>query len=104
MPTAVKSPENPKHMGWLKTLFKFVLFASLAGLGALIIAVLIAMASLPGFEELKSSPNGQMVRVRAADGSVIVSLGPSYGDWLPSQQIPEDMSRPGSASRRAPIC
>jgi len=93
MPTAVKSPENPKHMGWLKTPFKFVLFASLAGLGALIIAVLIAMASLPGFEELKSSPNGQMVRVRAADGSVIVSLGPSYGDWLPSQQIPEDMKK-----------
>ena len=80
-------------MGWLKTLLKFGLFAALAGLGALVIAVLIAMASLPGFEELKSSPNGQMVRVRAADGSVIVSLGPSYGDWLPSNQIPSAMKK-----------
>ncbi|WP_235538738.1 transglycosylase domain-containing protein [Sphingomonas sp. Root710] len=80
-------------MGWLRTLAKFTLFATLAGLGALIVAVLIAMASLPSFEELKSSPNGQMVRVRAADGSVIVSLGPSYGDWLPSQQIPENMKK-----------
>ncbi len=80
-------------MGWLKTLFRIALFTSLAGLGALVIAVLIAMASLPGFDELKSSPNGQMVRVRAADGSVIVSLGPSYGDWLPIGQIPENMKK-----------
>ena len=80
-------------MGWLKSFGKIVLFASLAGFGALVIAVLIAMASLPGFEELKSSPNGQMVRVRAADGSVIVSLGPSYGDWLPASQIPSTMKK-----------
>ncbi|WP_238147151.1 transglycosylase domain-containing protein [Rhizorhabdus dicambivorans] len=80
-------------MGWLKTFLKLSLFGLLAGLGALIIAVLIAMASLPSFEELKSSPNGQMVRVRAADGSVIVSLGPSYGDWLPIGQIPQTMTK-----------
>ncbi|RVT92603.1 transglycosylase domain-containing protein [Sphingomonas crocodyli] len=78
-------------MGWLKTAAKYLLLLMLAGLGALVIAVLIAMASLPGFDELKSSPNGQMVRVRAADGSVIVSLGPSYGDWLTGDQIPESM-------------
>ncbi|TZG26409.1 transglycosylase domain-containing protein [Sphingomonas montanisoli] len=78
-------------MGWLKTAAKYLLLLMLAGLGALVIAVLIAMASLPGFDELKSSPNGQMVRVRAADGSVIVSLGPSYGDWLVGDQIPESM-------------
>ena len=34
-----------------------------------------------------------MVRVRAADGSVIVSLGPSYGDWLPAREIPEQMKK-----------
>ena len=93
MPTAEKPKKNPSHMGWLKTAGKFTLFAMLAGFGALVIAVLIAMASLPGFEELKSSPNGQMVRVRAADGSVIVSLGPSYGDWLSSRDIPEGMKK-----------
>ena len=80
-------------MGWLKTFLKFSLLVGLAALGALIVAVLIAMASLPSFEELKSSPNGQMVRVRAADGSVIVSLGPSYGDWLPARDIPEMMKK-----------
>lgn len=80
-------------MGWLRTVLKIGLFAALAGLGALVIAVLIAMASLPSYEELKSSPNGQMVRVRAADGSVIVSLGPSYGDWLTTDRIPADMKK-----------
>ncbi|TAK09403.1 MAG: PBP1A family penicillin-binding protein [Rhizorhabdus sp.] len=93
MSTAPTPKDKSGRMGWLKTLFKIGLFAALAGLGALVIAVLIAMASLPGFEELKSSPNGQMVRVRAADGSVIVSLGPSYGDWLPIGQIPGTMTK-----------
>jgi len=42
------------------------------GLIALIIAVYVAKAQLPSFYELKSSPNGQMIRVHAADGTVIV--------------------------------
>ncbi|HEY0314987.1 MAG TPA: PBP1A family penicillin-binding protein [Sphingomonas sp.] len=49
------------------------------------------MSSLPGFDQLKSSPNGQMIRVHAADGTVLVSLGPSYGQWLRSDQIPQVM-------------
>lgn len=92
--SSVEKPRDKKRrMGWLKKTLKITFFVALAGFGALAVAVLIAMASLPGFEELKSSPNGQMVRVRAADGSVIVSLGPSYGDWLPIGQIPEDMKK-----------
>ena len=59
---------------------------------ALVIAVSIAYSTLPGYEELKQSPNGQMIRVRAADGTVIVSLGPSFGAWLPYNQIPTIMS------------
>ncbi|ABQ69170.1 transglycosylase domain-containing protein [Rhizorhabdus wittichii] len=93
MSTKPNPRKKPSRMGWLRTLFKIGLFTALAGLGALVIAVLIAMASLPGFEELKSSPNGQTVRVRAADGSVIVALGPSYGDWLPIAQIPDPMKK-----------
>lgn len=58
---------------------------------ALVIAVYSARASLPSFEGLKSSPNGQMIRVHAADGTVIVSLGPSYGEWIPYHQIPAVM-------------
>ncbi len=64
---------------------------TLLGIIALIIAVYVASAQLPSFDELKSSPNGQMVRVHAADGTVIVSLGPSFGDWLPYDRIPAVM-------------
>jgi penicillin-binding protein 1A len=63
----------------------------LAGLIALVAAVIVAMQSLPSYESLKSSPNGQMIRVHAADGSVIVSLGPSFGRWLTIDQIPQVM-------------
>ncbi|QXQ08716.1 PBP1A family penicillin-binding protein [Sphingosinicellaceae bacterium] len=37
------------------------------------------------------SPNGQSVEVRAADGTVLTTLGPSYGQWLPFKQIPGTM-------------
>jgi penicillin-binding protein 1A len=57
----------------------------------LIVSVYIAAAQLPSFEQLKSSPNGQMIRVHAVDGTVIVSMGPSYGDWLPEDKIPKVM-------------
>ncbi len=60
-------------------------------IGALVIAVYVARSQLPGFDELKSSPNGQMIRVHAADGTVIVSMGPSYGEWLSYGQIPRVM-------------
>ncbi|MHA3841848.1 transglycosylase domain-containing protein [Sphingomonas aestuarii] len=63
----------------------------LASLIALVVAVYSARASLPSYEALKSSPNGQMIRVRAADGTVIVSLGPSYGEWIPHDEIPAVM-------------
>ncbi len=64
---------------------------AILGLIALIIAVYVARAQLPSFDELKSSPNGQMIRVHAADGTVIVSMGPSYGDWLSYDKIPPVM-------------
>src|SRR3954463_12120856 len=61
------------------------------GLVALIVAVYIQKSQLPSFDSLKSSPNGQMIRVHAADGTVIVSLGPSYGEWIPIYQTPRPM-------------
>ena len=65
-------------------------FGVLAGIG-LLIAVFSTKASLPSFDELKSSPNGQMIRVHAADGTVLVSMGPSYGEWISYEQIPQVM-------------
>ena len=72
----------------LTILLRIVLVLALIGFAALAIAVYVARAQLPSFQELESSPNGQMIRVHAADGTVIVSLGPSYGQWLSYDQIP----------------
>lgn len=79
------------RFGWLGRLFRIGLVVALLACIALAVAVGIAYSSLPSFEQLKSSPNGQMVRVHAADGTVIVSMGPSYGRWLPISQIPSTM-------------
>ncbi len=55
------------------------------------IFVAIARSEITSFEDLKASPNGQMIRVRAADGTVIQSLGPSFGRWLTVKQLPDEM-------------
>ncbi|MEK6636636.1 MAG: PBP1A family penicillin-binding protein [Pseudomonadota bacterium] len=85
--TARKPPR-----AWFAKLFRIGLFGAVLGVLALGIAVSIAYSTLPGYDELKQSPNGQMIRVRAADGTVIVSLGPSFGAWMPYNQIPTIMS------------
>ncbi|MET0247271.1 MAG: transglycosylase domain-containing protein, partial [Sphingomonas sp.] len=63
----------------------------LLGLIALLIAVFTTRSSLPSYGDLKRSPNGQMIRVHAVDGTVLVSLGPSYGEWIESDKIPQVM-------------
>jgi len=83
------TPGRARHLG--RMIFRVVLFGFLAGIVALVIAVLVTMASLPAFDSLKQKPNGQTVRVHAADGALLVSLGPSYGDWLPYDRIPATM-------------
>ena len=92
---AKHSPEEPGNKSWWRRwpgrLFRIALVGGFSALVALIIAVSVAYSTLPSFSELKSSPNGQMIRVHAADGTVLVSLGPSYGQWLESAQIPAVM-------------
>ncbi|QNQ09058.1 transglycosylase domain-containing protein [Sphingomonas alpina] len=78
---------SPWRRRFIRTLQVLGVLGFLA-LIALVIAVYVARSQLPSYEELKSSPNGQMIRVHAADGTVIVSLGPSYGEWLPYDKIP----------------
>ena len=76
----------------LITLLKALLYAALLGFLALGIAVAVAMGSLPDYSELsRRSDLGQMIRVRAANGSVLVSLGPSFGQWLGYDDIPPAM-------------
>ncbi|WP_375382057.1 transglycosylase domain-containing protein [uncultured Sphingomonas sp.] len=85
-----RGPRSPWR-GRLWLLVKIVVVLLLLAIAALGVAVYIAKGELPSFDELKSSPNGQMIRVHAADGTVIVSLGPSYGEWLPYDRIPAVM-------------
>lgn len=61
------------------------------GVVTLAVAVAVTAQSLPGYQGLKSSQTGQMIVVRAADGSEIVTLGPSYGKWIPYERIPQPM-------------
>jgi penicillin-binding protein 1A len=65
----------------------------LALLGLLVVGIFVAVArnEIKSFEDLKSSPNGQMIRVRAADGTVIQTLGPSFGRWIPISETPKEM-------------
>ena len=76
----------------LVTAFKVLLYASLLGLIALAVAVAVAVASLPSYSTLaKRSDLGQMIRVHGSNGAVLISLGPSFGQWLRYDEIPPEM-------------
>jgi penicillin-binding protein 1A len=73
-------------------IIKGIGYAALLGILALIVAVAVATAYLPGYGELtKRNDLGQMIRVRAANGQVLVSMGPSFGQWLTYDRIPPEM-------------
>src|SRR3954452_5057785 len=75
-----------------KTVLKGLAYSALLGLLALGVAMAVATAYLPSYADLtKRSDLGQMIRVRAANGQVLVALGPSFGKWLPYEQIPPEM-------------
>lgn len=75
----------------VRRLFVWGLAVALLLAIALGVAVAIAARSMPGYSELKSSTVGQMIVVRARDGTELVSIGPSYGKWLAYDQIPDVM-------------
>ncbi|KPF77512.1 penicillin-binding protein [alpha proteobacterium AAP81b] len=70
---------------------RITLLAGLVGLLGLAVAVALAWRQLPGFDEMMRSPKGQSVQLRAADDSVLLTVGPSYGEWLPFARIPKTM-------------
>ena len=85
---------RPPRSPWRRRiglLIKVAVGLGVLAIAALAIAVYAARSQLPSFDQLKSSPNGQMIRVHAADGTVIVSMGPSFGEWLTYDQIPTVM-------------
>jgi penicillin-binding protein 1A len=76
---------------WILLTLKIGVALGLVGLIILGIFVAIARGEIDSFEKLKTSPNGQMIRVRAVDGTIIQSLGPSFGRWIPVNELPQDM-------------
>ena len=90
-----RAPKYSKERGpmgtWIFRIVKTGVIAALLGVMVLGIFVAIARSEIDSFEDLKASPNGQMIRIRAADGTVIQSLGPSFGRWLTIEQLPSEM-------------
>ncbi len=76
---------------WTRRLMIFGVVAGVLGLIALFTSVYFAAQSMPSFAQLKQSQNGQTILVRARDGSEIVELGPSFGEWLEAGEIPQVM-------------
>ncbi|WP_431358221.1 transglycosylase domain-containing protein [Sphingomonas brevis] len=90
MPMASSSPSRVK--GMFVAALKWGAAICLLGLIGLVVAVAVAMTQLPNYDQLsKRSDLGQMIRVRASDGSLLVSLGPSFGRWLAYDEIPPTM-------------
>jgi penicillin-binding protein 1A len=85
-------PARGAFSRWFWRFFKIGLFLAFMAVVAVGIFVAIARGEIDSFEDLKSSPNGQMIRVRAADGSIIQSLGPSFGRWLKISEMPGNMT------------
>lgn len=84
-----------KERSWVGRWFRRALITggSVAVLGAIFLglAVVFAARSLPSYGELKATQNAQTIVVRARDGTQIVELGPSFGKWLDSEEIPDVM-------------
>ncbi|PZO70138.1 MAG: penicillin-binding protein, partial [Pelagerythrobacter marensis] len=82
----------PRSVGvWLRRIIGWGAFLALLGAIFLGIAVMFAARSLPSYSALMATQTAQTIVVRARDGSVIVELGPNYGEWLDHDQIPEVM-------------
>src|SRR3954454_11857504 len=87
-----RSPSAASGRSPFVTALKWLIYAGLLGLALLAVMVTVAYTQLPGYSELQKRSNlGQTIRVRAANGAVLVSVGPSFGRWLPYNQIPPEM-------------
>src|SRR5687768_16326894 len=84
--------KQSRPRGLIGKIVRWGLALAALGLLALAIAVGVAMASLPDYSQLiRRTDLGQTIRLRAADGSLLVSMGPSFGHWLSYEEIPATM-------------
>ncbi|WP_239805145.1 transglycosylase domain-containing protein [Croceicoccus hydrothermalis] len=89
-PRRPRKPEKRKRRWLGRVLGWGVALVVLAAVG-LFLAVAFTARSLPSYAALRASEHAQMIVVRARDGTEIVQLGPSYGEWLNSREIPQVM-------------
>jgi len=76
---------------WIRRLFVWGGVLGVLACIALFTAVYFAAQEIPSYSALKKSEHAQTIVVRARDGSQIVELGPSYGQWLSADEIPDVM-------------
>ncbi|PKB19348.1 penicillin-binding protein 1A [Novosphingobium kunmingense] len=88
-PEPTQQPSSWRRI--VRRVFVWGFALALLGTVALAVAVGITARTLPSYDELKSSQVGQMIVVRARDGSELFAMGPSYGKWVPYGQIPQVM-------------
>lgn len=82
-------PPAPKARGFFARLVRWGMIAGSIIFFGLLCAAGFAYTSLPEFPELRTRDSlGQVIRVRASDGQVVLSLGPIYGEWIDYPRIP----------------
>lgn len=84
-------PQPSRLRRFIRRLFVWGFALALLGVLALTVAVGLTARTLPSYEQLKTSQVGQMIVVRARDGTELFAMGPSYGKWLSYNQIPQVM-------------
>ena len=87
-----KGAPPPRWRVWLKRLFIWGTALALLAVLFLGFAVGFAASSLPDYATLKATQPGQTILVRARDGRELVEIGPSFGEWLSYEDIPENMT------------
>lgn len=92
-PEPEEAPRPPSRFRrFVRWTFRSLLALFLIGAIALGVSVAVAVERIPSFDTLKGTPPGQTIRVRAVDGTVFLTLGPNYGEWLPLSKTPRVMA------------
>jgi penicillin-binding protein 1A len=94
MARRASAPEKPPRGRFRRIVgatFKYGSILVLMVMLGVTIAVGMAASNLPSFEELRRTSNAQTIRVRDANGAVIVSIGPNYGRWIALRETPQVM-------------